>query len=102
MVGTGRSGDPATIRALRLFGKSVLLDGRNLLLVFAYGSGGVTANAFFNLRVFSLVDRGFVYAIAHVRGGSEMGPQWYDDAKLLRRRNTFTDFIDVAGTLTRP
>jgi oligopeptidase B len=55
----------------------------------------------FNSNVLSLVDRGFIYAIAHIRGGQEMGRQWYDDGKMLKKKNTFNDFIDVAEELLR-
>jgi oligopeptidase B len=55
----------------------------------------------FNSNVLSLVDRGFIYAIAHIRGGQEMGRQWYDDGKMLKKKNTFNDFIDVADELVR-
>ena len=77
------------------------LDGKNPLVLRAYGSYGVSTEPFFDLGALSLVDRGFVYAIAHVRGGAEMGPQWYEDGKMLHKRNTFTDFIDVAGALIK-
>ena len=55
----------------------------------------------FNSNVFSLVDRGMTYAIAHIRGGQEMGRQWYDDGKMLKKKNTFNDFIDVAEYLVK-
>ncbi|MFM9012981.1 MAG: prolyl oligopeptidase family serine peptidase, partial [Gemmatimonadota bacterium] len=57
--------------------------------------------ASFNTNILSLVNRGFIYAIAHVRGGQEMGRPWYDDGKMLHKMNTFTDFIDVADHLVR-
>jgi oligopeptidase B len=75
------------------------LDGKNPLLLYAYGSFGESMEPYFDREVLSLVDRGFVYAIAHVRGGSEMGPQWYEGGKMLRKQNTFTDFINVAEAL---
>jgi oligopeptidase B len=77
------------------------LDGSNPLLLYAYGSYGATTEPGFNSNVFSLVDRGFVYAIAHIRGGQEMGRKWYDDGKMLRKMNTFNDFIDVAKYLVK-
>jgi oligopeptidase B len=70
-------------------------------LLYAYGSYGATSEPGFNPNVFSLVDRGMIFAIAHVRGGQEMGRQWYDDGKMLRKMNTFHDFIDAAEHLIR-
>jgi oligopeptidase B len=77
------------------------LDGSSPLLEYAYGSYGSTMEPTFNSNVLSLVDRGFIYAIAHIRGGQEMGRQWYDDGKMLKKKNTFNDFIDVADELVR-
>ncbi|MGH8481667.1 MAG: S9 family peptidase [Nevskiaceae bacterium] len=76
-------------------------DGRAPLLQYAYGSYGLSMNPAFSSARLSLLDRGFVYAIAHVRGGQELGRAWYEDGKLLRKMNTFTDFIDVTGFLVR-
>ena len=70
------------------------------LLLYAYGSYGSTTEPTFD-SVLSLVDRGFIYAIAHIRGGQEMGRQWYDDGKMLKKKNTFRDFIDVAEHLVK-
>ena len=77
------------------------LDGSSPLLLYAYGSYGATMEPTFNANVLSLVDRGFVYAIAHIRGGQELGRQWYDDGKMLKKKNTFNDFVDVAEELIR-
>lgn len=90
-----------------VFKKGIELNGENPLLLYAYGSYGMSADPRFNINALSLLDRGFVYAIAHVRGGQEMGRHWYEDGKLLRKKNTFTDFIDcaeflVAENYTRP
>jgi len=74
-------------------------DGTHPLLLNAYGSYGFTTEASFNSGVLSLVDRGFAYAIAHVRGGQEMGRAWYDEGKMMKKKNTFNDFIDVAQYL---
>ncbi|MGN6513371.1 MAG: S9 family peptidase [Lysobacteraceae bacterium] len=74
-------------------------DGSAALLQYAYGSYGHAMDPAFNLPVVSLLDRGMVYAIAHIRGGQEMGRAWYDDGRLQRKRNTFTDFIDVTAFL---
>lgn len=73
--------------------------GENPLLVYGYGSYGASMDADFSSSRLSLLDRGFVYAIAHVRGGGELGPQWYEDGKFLNKRNTFNDFIDVTDAL---
>jgi oligopeptidase B len=84
-----------------LMKKGTALDGSSPLLLYAYGSYGATMEATFNSNVLSLVDRGMTFAIAHVRGGQEMGRQWYDDGKMMRKKNTFNDFIDVAEYLTK-
>lgn len=76
-------------------------NGNSPLLLYGYGSYGSSTDARFNPLVVSLLDRGFVYAIAHVRGGQEMGRQWYEDGKLQKKKNTFTDFIDCADHLIR-
>jgi len=76
-------------------------DGKAPLLLYAYGSYGATTEPTFSSTRFSLVDRDFTYAIAHVRGGQEMGRGWYDDGKMMRKMNTFTDFIDVAEHLVK-
>lgn len=73
--------------------------GENPLLVYGYGSYGDSMDADFSSSRLSLLDRGFVYAIAHVRGGGELGQQWYEDGKFLNKRNTFNDFIDVTDAL---
>ena len=74
-------------------------DGTRPLLLYAYGSYGSNTEAAFNSGVLSLVDRGFAYAIAHIRGGQEMGRAWYDEGKMMKKMNTFNDFIDVAQAL---
>ncbi len=74
-------------------------DGFNPCLLYAYGSYGSSTDPGFRSSVFSLLDRGFVFAIAHIRGGQEMGRQWYEDGKLLKKMNTFTDFNDAAHYL---
>jgi len=74
-------------------------DGSNPTLLYAYGSYGSSMEAWFRPQVVSLLDRGFVYAIAHVRGGQELGRWWYEDGKLLKKKNTFTDFIDCGNFL---
>jgi oligopeptidase B len=80
---------------------SLRRPGKNPLYVYGYGSYGIPADASFRALRLSLLDRGFVYAIVHVRGGNEMGREWYDDGRLLNKRNTFTDFIDATRALVR-
>lgn len=79
-----------------VYRKSMEKNGNNPLLLEAYGAYGSSLDAEFNLPVLSLLDRGFVYAIAHIRGGQEMGRRWYENGKLLKKKNSFTDFIDCA------
>jgi oligopeptidase B len=74
-------------------------DGSNPALLYAYGSYGSSMEAWFRPDVVSLLDRGFVFAIGHIRGGQEMGRWWYEDGKLLKKKNTFTDFIDCGQFL---
>ncbi|MCR4440346.1 MAG: S9 family peptidase [candidate division KSB1 bacterium] len=81
--------------------KGMVKDGSHPLLLYGYGSYGASMEAAFSSPVLSLLDRGFIYAIAHIRGGSEMGRQWYEDGKLLKKKNTFTDFINCAEYLVR-
>jgi oligopeptidase B len=82
-----------------VFRTGIERDGSNPTLLYAYGSYGSTMEAWFRPQVVSLLDRGFVYAIAHVRGGQELGRWWYEDGKLLKKKNTFTDFIDCGSFL---
>jgi oligopeptidase B len=74
-------------------------DGSNPLLLYGYGSYGVTVDPGFSSSRLSLLDRGFVFAIAHVRGGQILGRQWYEDGKLLTKKHTFSDFVDSAQFL---
>lgn len=82
-----------------VYRNGVVLDGSNPLLLYAYGSYGSIMESWFRPAVVSLLDRGFVYAIAHVRGGQELGRPWYENGKLLHKKNTFTDFIDCGQYL---
>lgn len=75
------------------------VDGGAPTLLYAYGSYGATMDAYFSSGRLSLLDRGFIFAIAHIRGGQEMGRHWYEDGKLLKKINTFTDFIDCGKFL---
>src|SRR5690606_9835506 len=74
-------------------------DGPQPLLLKGYGSYGASYDAGFSIAELSLLDRGMIIAIAHIRGGQERGRQWYLDGKLLKKKNTFTDFIDCAPHL---
>lgn len=73
--------------------------GRNPLLVYGYGSYGTSIDADFSASRLSLLDRGFVYAIAHIRGGGELGQRWYEEGKFLKKKNTFNDYLDVCDAL---
>lgn len=84
-----------------VYRKGKPLKGDRPLYQYAYGSYGISSDAYFNPFVISLLDRGFVYAIAHIRGGQEMGRQWYDDGKLMKKKNTFRDFISVTEHLVK-
>ena len=79
--------------------KNTKVDGTAPLLLYGYGSYGNSMDPTFSSVRLSLLDRGFVYVIAHIRGGEELGRQWYEDGKLLKKRNTFTDFIDAGKAL---
>lgn len=74
-------------------------DGTQPLLLYAYGSYGYSSDPSFSAARLSLLDRGFAFAIAHIRGGQEMGRQWYEDGKLLKKQNTFNDFVDCGDYL---
>lgn len=93
--------DGAQIPVTLLYRKDLKRDGTAALYQYGYGSYGSSMNPAFNDRLLSLVDRGVVYALAHVRGGEEMGRHWYEDGRQLRKINTFTDFIDVTDFLVR-
>jgi oligopeptidase B len=79
--------------------KTLKKDGSNPLLLYGYGSYGSTMQAGFSATRISLLDRGFAYAIAHIRGGQELGRQWYENGKLFKKKNTFTDFISCGEFL---
>ena len=103
LYAVGRITTPASdgveipVTVLRL--KSTAVDGTAPLALYGYGSYGATTPAGFGANVLSLVDRGVVYAVAHVRGGGERGRQWYLDGKLEKKTNTFTDFVAAAEAL---
>jgi oligopeptidase B len=91
--------DGTMIPVSLVYRKGTALDGTAPLYQYAYGSYGSSSDPRFRSNIISLLDRGFVYAIAHVRGGQEMGRDWYEQGKLLNKKNTFTDFIDVTEFL---
>ncbi len=91
--------DGALVPLTIVYRKGLQKDGSSPLLLYAYGSYGSSADPRFNVNALSLIDRGFVYGIAHVRGGQELGRMWYEDGKLLNKKNTFYDFIDCADFL---
>lgn len=79
-----------------VYRKGIKKDGSNPFLMYAYGSYGASMDPYFSSLRLSLLDRGFVYGIAHIRGGEDLGREWYEDGKLLKKKNTFTDFIDCS------
>lgn len=91
--------DGAKVPVSLVYKKGMERTGENPLLLYAYGSYGNSTDPYFSSVRLSLLDRGFIYAIAHVRGGQEMGRQWYEDGKLLKKMNTFNDFIDCGKYL---
>ena len=84
-----------------VYKKGMKLDGNNPALLYGYGSYGATIDATFSSNRFSLLDRGFVFAIGHIRGGTDMGRDWYEEGKMLNKKNTFTDFIACAEHLIK-
>ena len=84
-----------------VYRKGFQKDGTAPLFQYAYGSYGISSDPVFRSSAVSLLDRGFVYAIAHIRGGQEMGRSWYEDGKKLKKKNTFTDFVDVTEALVQ-
>lgn len=91
--------DGTWIPVSMVYKKGIKKNGKNPLLLYAYGSYGATMDPYFSSTRLSLLDRGFIYAIAHVRGGEELGRAWYENGKLLQKKNTFTDFIDCSRFL---
>ncbi len=90
-----------------VYRKGMEKNATNPLLEYGYGSYGAIEDPYFDFSILSLLDRGFIYALVHIRGGSEMGRAWYEDGKLLKKKNTFTDFIAcaehlIAENFTRP
>ncbi len=94
-----KSRDGVTVPVSIVYHKDTPLDGTSPCLLYGYGSYGYSMDPSFSSSRLSLLNRGFVYAIAHIRGGEEMGRHWYEDGKLLKKKNTFTDFIDAGQFL---
>lgn len=99
MWATAKDGTRIPISLLQK--KGTVANGKNPLLLYGYGSYGYSIPPYFRSGAFSLVDRGFVFAIAHIRGGSEMGRDWYEQGRLKHKMNTFTDFISSAEHLIK-
>jgi oligopeptidase B len=97
LMATAKDGTKVPVSVV--YKKGFAKDGSQPLLLYGYGSYGNSLDAAFQQTNLSLLDRGFAYAIAHIRGGEEMGRQWYEDGKLMKKKNTFTDFIDCAEYL---
>ena len=88
--------DGTKIPMSMVYKKGIELNGENPFLLYAYGSYGMNIDPYFSTTRLSLLDRGFIYAIAHIRGGEDLGRMWYEDGKLLKKKNTFADFIDCS------
>ncbi len=96
-----RAADGTRVPISLVYRKGMERNGRNPLWLYGYGSYGASTEPFFSSDRLSLLERGFVYAIAHIRGGSEMGRTWYESGKLLKKKNTFADFVACAEHLVR-
>lgn len=94
-----KSRDGVDIPLTLVYRNGFTRDGKAPALLYAYGSYGITTDAAFSSNLLSLLDRGFVFALAHIRGGKEKGWQWYEDGKMLKKINTFNDYIDCAEFL---
>lgn len=90
------AGDGTKVPISMVYRKGITKNGKNPLLLYAYGSYGASMDAYFSSIRLSLLDRGFIYAIAHIRGGEDLGREWYENGKLLKKKNTFTDFVDCS------
>jgi oligopeptidase B len=91
--------DGAQVPLSIVYKRGLVKDGQNPTLLHGYGAYGSSVDASFNANRFSLIERGFIFAIAHVRGGSELGRAWYENGRMLHKRNSFTDFIACAEHL---
>jgi oligopeptidase B len=95
------AGDGTRVPMSIVYKRGFRKNGQSPLLLYGYGSYGVSTDPTFSISRLSLLDRGFAFAIAHVRGGQEMGRSWYEDGKMFKKKNTFTDFIDCAEYLIK-
>lgn len=95
------AGDGVKVPMAIVYKKGLKRDGSNPALLYSYGSYGINTDVYFRANLYSLIDRGFVFAIAQIRGGSDFGEQWYEDGKMLKKKNTFTDFIACSELLIR-
>ncbi len=93
--------DGVQVPMAAVYKKGLQKDGSAPALLYSYGSYGYSSDVYFSPAVYSLIDRGFVYVVAQIRGGSDLGEQWYEDGKLLKKKNTFTDFIACADYLVK-
>src|SRR5699024_8570471 len=93
------AGDGTQIPISLVYKKGLIKNEENPLYLYGYGAYGITTEPAFNPNRLSLLDRGFVFAMAHIRGGGDMGEEWYLDGKLLNKKNSFTDFISCAEFL---
>ncbi len=94
-----KASDGTRVPVSLVYKKGLIKDGNNPLHLYAYGSYGVSSDPDFDSTRFSLLDRGFVFGLAHIRGGGDMGRQWYLDGKFMKKKNTFNDFIAVSEHL---
>ncbi len=94
-----KANDGTLIPISLVYKKGIAMDGTNPLYLYGYGSYEVSIDPNFSSNRLSLIDRGFIFAIAHIRGGGDMGRQWYEDGKFLQKKNTFTDFINCSEHL---
>ena len=94
-----RASDGVMVPVSLVYRKSLVKDGKRPMLLYAYGSYGSSTDPAFSSNRISLLDRGVIFAIAHIRGGQEMGRAWYDQGKMMNKKNTFTDFIAAAEHL---
>jgi oligopeptidase B len=94
LLATAKDGTKIPISIV--YKKGFAKDGNGPLLLYAYGSYGISSDPYFSSIRISLLNRGFAFAIAHIRGGQELGRYWYEDGKMQKKKNTFTDFIDCA------
>jgi len=93
--------DGSKIPVSLVYKKGFSKNGQSPLLLYGYGAYGITFDPVFNSNRLSLLNRGFAFAIAHIRGGEDLGRQWYEDGKMMKKKNTFTDFIDCGEFLIK-